>query len=215
VNRELRRIIDEPTEGPWGIRVERVEIKDVSLPEGMKRSMSRQAEAERERRARIITADGEYQASKRLAAAANVMARDPAALQLRLLQTVVEVAAERNSTLVMPIPVELLRFFDKFTPSGGGGGEAKSEADSASMADFGDAVDPTIADAVAEAEGKKPISAPAADALEIPEVPAIPELSATEKGDIGTHPEAATTGNGVAPEAPPVSQETPSEDKTS
>src|ERR1700729_1154108 len=104
VNRELRRIIDEPTEGPWGIRVERVEIKDVSLPEGM----SRQAEAERERRARIITADGEYQASKRLAAAANVMSRDPAALQLRLLQTVVEVAAEKNSTLVMPVPVELL-----------------------------------------------------------------------------------------------------------
>jgi regulator of protease activity HflC (stomatin/prohibitin superfamily) len=116
VNRELRRIIDEPTEGPWGIRVERVEIKDVSLPEGMKRSMSRQAEAERERRARIITADGEYQASKRLAAAANVMARDPAALQLRLLQTVVEVASEKNSTLVMPVPVELLRFFDKMAP---------------------------------------------------------------------------------------------------
>jgi regulator of protease activity HflC (stomatin/prohibitin superfamily) len=113
VNRELRRVIDEPTEGPWGIRVERVELKDVNLPEGMKRSMSRQAEAERERRARIITADGEYQASKRLAAAANVMARDPAALQLRLLQTVVEVAAERNSTLVMPVPVELLRFFDR------------------------------------------------------------------------------------------------------
>jgi regulator of protease activity HflC (stomatin/prohibitin superfamily) len=118
VNRELRRIIDEPTEGPWGIRVERVEIKDVNLPEGMKRSMSRQAEAERERRARIITADGEYQASKRLAAAANVMARDPAALQLRLLQTVVEVASERNSTLVMPVPVELLRFFEKMAPSG-------------------------------------------------------------------------------------------------
>jgi regulator of protease activity HflC (stomatin/prohibitin superfamily) len=113
VNRQLCRIIDEPTEGPWGIKVERVEIKDVSLPEGMKRSIARQAEAERERRARIIVADGEYQASKRLAAAANVMARDPAALQLRLLQTVVEVAAEKNSTLVMPIPVELLRFFDK------------------------------------------------------------------------------------------------------
>jgi len=116
VNRELRRVIDEPTEGPWGIRVERVEIKDVSLPESMKRSMSRQAEAERERRARIITADGEYQASKRLAAAANVMARDPAALQLRLLQTVVEVAGEKNSTLVMPVPVELLRFFEKMAP---------------------------------------------------------------------------------------------------
>ncbi len=120
VNRELRRIIDEPTEGPWGIRVERVEIKDVNLPEGMKRSMSRQAEAERERRARIITADGEYQASKRLAAAANVMARDPAALQLRLLQTVVEVASERNSTLVMPVPVELLRFFEKMAPPNSG-----------------------------------------------------------------------------------------------
>ena len=116
VNRELRRIIDEPTEEPWGIRVERVEIKDVSLPEGMKRSMSRQAEAERERRARIITADGEYQASKRLAAAATVMAKDPAALQLRLLQTVVEVAGEKNSTLVMPVPVELLRFFEKMAP---------------------------------------------------------------------------------------------------
>src|SRR2546428_8247573 len=116
VNRELRRIIDEPTEGPWGVRVERVELKDVSLPENMKRSMSRQAEAERERRARIITADGEYQASKRLAAAANVMSRDPAALQLRLLQTVVEVAAEKNSTLVMPIPVEIMRFFDKVAP---------------------------------------------------------------------------------------------------
>jgi regulator of protease activity HflC (stomatin/prohibitin superfamily) len=201
VNRELRRIIDEPTEGPWGIRVERVEIKDVSLPEGMKRSMSRQAEAERERRARIITADGEYQASKRLAAAANVMARDPAALQLRLLQTVVEVAAERNSTLVMPIPVELLRFFDKFTPSSGGG-EAKSAADSASMADFGDAVDPTIADAVAEAEGNKPISAPAAESLEIPEVPAIPELSATEKGDIGTLSEGAPRVGQPATSAP-------------
>jgi regulator of protease activity HflC (stomatin/prohibitin superfamily) len=79
VNRQLRLIIDEPTEGPWGVKVERVEIKDVSLPEGMKRSMARQAEAERERRARIITADGEYQASDGLAAAANVMARDPAA----------------------------------------------------------------------------------------------------------------------------------------
>ena len=164
VNRELRRIIDEPTEGPWGIRVERVEIKDVSLPESMKRSMSRQAEAERERRARIITADGEYQASKRLAAAANVMARDPAALQLRLLQTVVEVAAEKNSTLVMPVPVELLRFFDKFTPQAPGGGQ-RSAVDSASMADFG-------SDDVEKEEAAIESGAP----LEIPEVPAIPQL---------------------------------------
>src|ERR1700733_2297875 len=164
VNRELRRIIDEPTEGPWGVRVERVEIKDVSLPEGMKRSMSRQAEAERERRARIITADGEYQASKRLAAAANVMARDPAALQLRLLQTVVEVAAEKNSTLVMPVPVELLRFFDKMA-----GPQQTANEGSASLADFGDAE-------VAEAETA--ISGDTAEPLEIPEAPPIPEIAA-------------------------------------
>ena len=164
VNRELRRIIDEPTEGPWGIRVERVEIKDVNLPEGMKRSMSRQAEAERERRARIITADGEYQASKRLAAAANVMARDPAALQLRLLQTVVEVAGEKNSTLVMPVPVELLRFFDKFTPTASAG-DGKSAEDSASLADFGD-------EDVAAVEAEITSGAP----LGIPEVPPTPQL---------------------------------------
>ncbi|MFC4054443.1 slipin family protein [Actinomadura syzygii] len=127
INTRLRGIIDAITEEPWGILIERVEIKDVSLPEGMKRSMARQAEAERERRARIITADGEFQASKRLAAAAEIMSQDPAALQLRLLQTVVEVSAEKNSTLVMPLPVEILRFFDKVAggspASGSGGGE--------------------------------------------------------------------------------------------
>jgi regulator of protease activity HflC (stomatin/prohibitin superfamily) len=89
-----------------------VEIKDVALPETMKRSMSRQAEAERERRSRIITADGEFQASQKLAAAAEAMAETPAALQLRLLQTMVEVAAEKNSTLVLPFPVEMLRYFE-------------------------------------------------------------------------------------------------------
>jgi len=120
INAHLKEVIDAPTEQPWGIRVERVEVKDVSLPESMKRSMSRQAEAERERRARIIAADGEYQASKKLAQAAAVMAADPAALQLRLLQTVVEVAAEKNSTLVMPVPVELLRFFDRAVPATAG-----------------------------------------------------------------------------------------------
>ena len=98
INTELRAVIDEPTEGPWGVRIERVEIKDVALPETMKRSMSRQAEAERERRARVIAADGEFQASQKLAEAAGAMSDDPAALQLRLLQTVVEVAAEKNST---------------------------------------------------------------------------------------------------------------------
>src|SRR5258708_19934621 len=152
------------------MRLGRVAVKGVNLPGGRKRSMSRQAEAEREGRARIITADGEYQASKRLAAAANVMARDPAALQLRLLQTVVEVAAEKNSTLVMPVPVELLRFFDKFTPPGAAG-EQKSAADSASLADFGNE---DVEKVEAEIEGGAP--------LEIPDVPDIPPTPA-EAGD--------------------------------
>ena len=112
---ELTEIIDAPSEQPWGVLVERVEVKDVTLPESMKRSMSRQAEAERERRARVISADGEFQASKQLAQAAATMSADPAALQLRLLQTVAEVAAEKNSTLVMPFPVELLRFLERAT----------------------------------------------------------------------------------------------------
>lgn len=113
INAELQAVIDTPTEGPWGIHIERVEVKDVALPEGMKRSMSRQAEAERERRARVIAADGEFQASAKLAQAAAAMSDTPGALQLRLLQTVVDVAAEKNSTLVMPFPVELLRFFER------------------------------------------------------------------------------------------------------
>src|SRR5215470_11246452 len=129
VNAELKDVIDEPTEQPWGIRVERVEIKDVSLPEAMKRSMSRQAEAERERRARIITADGEYQAATKLAQAASVMAADPAALQLRLLQTVVEVAAESNSrVIVVPVPVELLRFLDRAASAAGRAPRSAREA---------------------------------------------------------------------------------------
>jgi regulator of protease activity HflC (stomatin/prohibitin superfamily) len=118
INAELKAVIDAPTEGPWGLQIERVEVKDVALPEGMKRSMSRQAEAERERRARVIAADGEFQASTKLAQAARVMADTPSAMQLRLLQTVVDVAAEKNSTLVMPFPVELLRFFEKTTTAG-------------------------------------------------------------------------------------------------
>jgi regulator of protease activity HflC (stomatin/prohibitin superfamily) len=115
LNEGLQLMIDSPALG-WGIHIDRVEIKDVTLPDSMKRSMSRQAEAERERRARIITADGELQASEKLASAADVMGAHPAAMQLRLLQTVVEVAAEQNSTLVLPFPVELLRFFAQMTP---------------------------------------------------------------------------------------------------
>jgi hypothetical protein len=117
LNQGLELMIDSPAVS-WGIQIDRVEIKDVALPESMKRSMSRQAEAERERRSRVITADGELQASQKLAAAAKVMSDTPAALQLRLLQTIVEVAAEKNSTLVLPFPVELLRFLEQATGAG-------------------------------------------------------------------------------------------------
>jgi regulator of protease activity HflC (stomatin/prohibitin superfamily) len=114
LNEGLELMIDNPAV-EWGIHIDRVEIKDVALPETMKRSMSRQAEAERERRARIISAEGELQASDRLAQAAHTMADTPGALQLRLLETIVEVAAEKNSTLVLPFPVELLRFLENNT----------------------------------------------------------------------------------------------------
>ncbi|MFJ7943642.1 slipin family protein [Streptomyces sp. NPDC096354] len=112
LNQGLELMIDSPAVG-WGVQIDRVEIKDVSLPETMKRSMARQAEADRERRARVINADAELQASKKLAEAAKQMSSQPAALQLRLLQTVVAVAAEKNSTLVLPFPVELLRFLER------------------------------------------------------------------------------------------------------
>jgi regulator of protease activity HflC (stomatin/prohibitin superfamily) len=114
LNQGLELMIDNPAV-EWGIHIDRVEIKDVALPETMKRSMSRQAEAERERRARVISAEGELQASDRLAEAAATMADTPGALQLRLLETIVEVAAEKNSTLVLPFPVELLRYLENNT----------------------------------------------------------------------------------------------------
>ncbi|MFI9819361.1 slipin family protein [Streptomyces sp. NPDC052013] len=112
LNQGLELMIDSPAIG-WGVQIDRVEIKDVSLPDTMKRSMARQAEADRERRARVINADAELQASRKLAEAAQQMADTPSALQLRLLQTVVAVAAEKNSTLVLPFPVELLRFLER------------------------------------------------------------------------------------------------------
>ncbi len=108
INEVVREIIDEGTD-PWGIDVTGVEIKDIDLPQEMKRAMARQAEAERERRGKVIAAEGEYQASKKLVMAAQVIQQFPVALQLRFLQTVVEVAAENNSTTLFPIPIELFR----------------------------------------------------------------------------------------------------------
>ncbi|HEY1738158.1 MAG TPA: slipin family protein [Acidimicrobiia bacterium] len=107
INNELRIALDSQTE-PWGIAVESVEIRDVGLPEQMQRAMARQAEAERERRAKVIAADGEFQASTRLAEAATAMAVSPGAMHLRTLQTMSEIAVEHNSTIIFPIPTEIL-----------------------------------------------------------------------------------------------------------
>jgi len=108
LNEHLQQIIDEQTE-PWGIKVTTVEIKDVEIPQTMQRAMARQAEAERERRAKIIAAEGEFQASDKLAQAAATIGREPTAIQLRFLQTLVEVASERNSTTIFPVPIDLFR----------------------------------------------------------------------------------------------------------
>jgi len=113
INAELQRIIDQQTE-PWGVKVSAVEVKNVDLPQEMQRAIARQAEAERERRAKIIHAEGEFQAAQKLADAADVIGRNPAALQLRYLQTLVEIAAEKNSTTIFPIPIDTIAPFFKW-----------------------------------------------------------------------------------------------------
>ena len=108
LNIELQQIIDEQTE-PWGVKVSTVEVKDVELPAEMQRAIARQAEAERERRAKIIAADGEFQAAEKLGQAANIISQNPATLQLRYLQTLVEIGGAQNSTVVFPLPIDLLK----------------------------------------------------------------------------------------------------------
>ncbi|HLB24858.1 MAG TPA: slipin family protein, partial [Nitrospirota bacterium] len=108
INIELQKIIDQQTE-PWGIKVTNVEVKNVDLPESMQRAIARQAEAERERRAKVINAEGEYQAAQKLADAAQIIQTQPAALQLRFLQTVLTVSGDKNSTLILPIPIDIIK----------------------------------------------------------------------------------------------------------
>ena len=110
INVVLQRIIDQQTE-PWGVKVTAVEVKNVDLPQEMQRAIAKQAEAERERRAKVIHAEGEFQAAQKLSEAAEVIARNPIALQLRYLQTLVEVAAEKNSTTIFPIPIDIIAPF--------------------------------------------------------------------------------------------------------
>jgi regulator of protease activity HflC (stomatin/prohibitin superfamily) len=131
LNANLQQIIDEQTE-PWGIKVSTVEIKDVEIPGDMQRAMARQAEAERERRAKIINAEGEFQAAEKLSAAAAIIGREPTALQLRYLQTLLEVGADQNSTIVFPLPIDLLKpFLDR---AAGADGHAAAMVNGASSA---------------------------------------------------------------------------------
>jgi regulator of protease activity HflC (stomatin/prohibitin superfamily) len=122
INQELQSILDKATDS-WGIKVSAVEVKHVDLPEGMQRAIARQAEAERERRAKVIHADGEYQASEKLSQAAHVLAAEPTSIQLRFLQTLNEIAVEKNSTIVFPVPIDIIEHFlgmkKRGTTSGG------------------------------------------------------------------------------------------------
>lgn len=118
INRQLQQIIDELT-NPWGVKVTLVEVKDVELPDAMRRAMARQAEAERDRRARVIHAIGELEAAENLGNAAEVLEAHPAATQLRLLSTMADVASDRNATIVFPVPIEMLRFFDSVSSRNG------------------------------------------------------------------------------------------------
>ena len=135
INAVLKKIIDERTEA-WGIEVSAVEVKDVDLPDQMKRAMARQAEAERERRAKVIAAQGELQASQTLAEAARTLATEPTSLQLRYLQTVTEIAAENNSTTIFPIPIEMFRPFLRAGQAAEQAEKAESEAPALSAGDL-------------------------------------------------------------------------------
>jgi regulator of protease activity HflC (stomatin/prohibitin superfamily) len=171
LNQGLEIMIDSPALG-WGVHIDRVEIKDVALPESMKRSIARQAEAERERRARIITADGELAASHKLSQAAKRMADTPTALQLRLLQTVVEVAAEKNSTVIFPFPVELLRFLERssqtLATSGSAPGSAVTAPDAAPTTNGASSEADTTMASIASAEAMSAESTEVGNALRVP-----------------------------------------------
>jgi regulator of protease activity HflC (stomatin/prohibitin superfamily) len=140
INMRLQQIIDDQTE-PWGIKVGIVEVKDLELPQSMQRAMARQAEAEREKRAKIIHASGEYEASKALAQAARIIGSEPATLQLRYLQTLTEIASERNSTIVFPLPIEMLSLLPNMF---GRGHNGSGDGSNASQPDFSDVGSPTL-----------------------------------------------------------------------
>jgi regulator of protease activity HflC (stomatin/prohibitin superfamily) len=159
INLRLQQIIDEQTE-PWGIKVGIVEVKDAELPQSMQRAMARQAEAEREKRAKIIHASGEFEASKMLTAAAKVIGSEPATIQLRYLQTLTEIASERNSTIIFPVPIELLSMIPhvlgKSTSTNGDIPALEADVEKALAAATGGDVALPVAGSEAESESSKP-----------------------------------------------------------
>jgi len=183
INEIVRVIIDEGTD-PWGIDVTGVEIKDIDLPQEMKRAMARQAEAERERRAKVISAEGEYQASAKLSAAAEIIQQFPVAIQLRFLQTVVEIAAENNSTTLFPLPIELFRPFSE--PGKPASEDARARALKAAAE--------TLVEALPSGEDRTAIERAARDVLGIGKAPD------EEPADRGRPGDSATAASG-SPEA--------------
>ena len=169
-NDMLRDIIDEQTDA-WGIEVTAVEVKDIDLPQEMKRAMARQAEAERERRAKVVNAQGEYQASRKLLAAARIMSGNPAALQLRFLQTVSEIAAENNSTTLFPIPMDLLEPFRQRRKTGVSG-DVEAEAEEVE----GEEGEPD------EPEERPSLPPPQAGSMEVAERPSVESRRRREDG---------------------------------
>src|SRR5438874_1131601 len=159
INERLQKIIDEQTE-PWGVKVATVEVKDVELPQGMQRAMARQAEAERERRAKVINAEGELQASERLAEAGRIMSEQPATLQLRFLQTLSEVATEKNSTIVFPVPVDLINLLTTGLRERAAGGDGDGARPRIRINGGGDAQQPTT-----PAPDETPLATPASGPL--------------------------------------------------
>jgi regulator of protease activity HflC (stomatin/prohibitin superfamily) len=198
INEVVREIIDEGTD-PWGIDVTGVEIKDIDLPQEMKRAMAKQAEAERERRGKVIAAEGEYQASTKLVLAAQVIQQYPMAMQLRFLQTVVEVAAENNSTTLFPIPIELFR---GMLGSGGAEGAADPEATQRALKAAAESMLEALPQggdrAALEAAARRLIAGavPAPGVANVPDAAAVPIGAAAPAPDTVPAPAAAKPGEG-------------------
>jgi regulator of protease activity HflC (stomatin/prohibitin superfamily) len=197
INMRLQQIIDEQTE-PWGIKVGIVEVKDVELPQSMQRAMARQAEAEREKRAKIIHASGEYDASKMLTDAARVIGREPSAIQLRYLQTLTEIASERNSTIIFPIPIELLSLIPQVFRGGDGRSDFPEPSALPESVTEPEGAAAGAVEAGAEGAATRPVAGEPKHFDEAAQLEIAAEHARFLEGDIPTH-EAGQEGPGPEP----------------